>query len=149
MPLPWPAMMSRALVILLLTVACGPRPAAAPRPTSTPAPPTAIPTPQLPTPTPLPKPPTSTPQPDYRGMRTRLLTPLGAMIVAIRGNDRTQAAAHLADFNKVADDVLPAIGNDMSKPANALHSAIVNVRSHPGDLAALEQDRRNLLADIP
>lgn len=82
-------------------------------------------------------------------MRTRLLTPLGAMIIAVRGNDRPQAAAHLADFNKVADEQLPVIERDMSRQANALHSAITNVRAHPGDLALLEQTRRDLLADIP
>ena len=82
-------------------------------------------------------------------MRTRLLTPLGALIIAVRSNDRTQAASHLADFNTVANDILPKIDKDVSKPANALHSAITNVRTHPGDVAALEEDRRQLLAAIP
>jgi hypothetical protein len=89
------------------------------------------------------------PTPNYRAMRVRLLTPLGALIVALRGNDRTQAAAHLADFNQVADTILPSVAQDTSKEANALHSAITNVRSHPGDVSALENDRRALLADIP
>lgn len=101
---------------------------------------------QVPTPAPTAVP---TPQPDYRGMRTRLLTPLGALIVANRGSDRAQAAAHLTDFNKVAESIMPIIELDMSTRANALHSAIVNVRSHPGNVAALEQDRLNLLRDIP
>lgn len=79
----------------------------------------------------------------------QLLTPLGALIIADRGGNTSQAAAHLADFNKVAEEILPKIEVDMSKPANALHSAIVNVRTHPGNVAALEQDRLNLLADIP
>lgn len=81
-------------------------------------------------------------------MRGQLLSPLGSLIVAVRGNN-TLAAAYLADFNKAGDEILPKIEHDVSKPANALHSAIVNVRSHPSNLAALEQDRLTLLSDIP
>lgn len=144
------------LVLLIITAAvctaCStPRAPAAPTtptPTRTAAP-TATPRPAVPTATLTPREPTNTPPPDYRGMRTRLLTPLGAMIIAVRGNNRPQAAAHLANFNHVADEVLPVIERDLSKQANALHSTIMNVRSHPGDLAALEQERRSLLAAIP
>lgn len=82
-------------------------------------------------------------------MRVSLTTPLGALIIANREKNPQRAAMHLAEFNQAANGILPQIEGDMSKQANALHSAIVNVRSHPGDLAALEQDRRNLLADIP
>lgn len=102
-------------------------------PTVAPAIPTAVPT----------------PQPNYRGMRTSLVIPLGALIVAVRNNNGPQSAAFLAQFNDAAESVLPVIASDTSKPGNALHSAIVNVRSHPGNLAALEQDRLSLLRDIP
>jgi hypothetical protein len=131
----------RALLIPLvgLIVACSPTTPAIVT-TPTPRPPTAVPTP---------RPPTATPTPNYRELRTRLVTPLGALIIAVRGNDRSQAAAHLAQFNQVADEILPRIDSDMSKEANALHSVIINVRSHPGNLAALEDDRRSLLAAIP
>lgn len=132
-------------LLCLLLIACSPR---APQPSAVGAvPPTAT-----IRPTAVPKPtaaPTNTPQPDYRSMRTRLLTPLGALIVATRGNDRTQAAAHLADFKRVGDDILPTIERDVSKQANSLHSAITNVPANPSDLNMLEQTRRTLLADIP
>lgn len=82
-------------------------------------------------------------------MRLRLVLPLSSMIVALQGNDRSLAAAFLAKFNSEADDILPRIEMDMSKSANAIHSAIVNVRSHPGNQAALEQDRQTLIVDIP
>lgn len=82
-------------------------------------------------------------------MRMRLSQPLSAMVVSLRGNDRSTTAAFLAKFNTEADEILPRLETDMSKSANALHSAIVNVRSHPGDQAALDQDLRSLLKDIP
>jgi hypothetical protein len=82
-------------------------------------------------------------------MRGRLLTPLGALIEAVRNRDPNRTAAgHLADFNREADAILPMIESDVSKQANVLHSAITNVRAHPGDVQNLEDIRRSLLADI-
>ena len=121
--------------ILLLAAACA-RPAAPPEL-------------RAPTPTSAPRPPTSTPTPDYRGMRQRLVEPLSALIVAVRSNDRAQAAGFLARFNAAGDEILPRIETDVSTPANLLHSAIVNVRAHPGDLAVLEQARQDLIRGIP
>lgn len=82
-------------------------------------------------------------------MRAKLVTPLSALIVAVRNNDRANAATFLAQFNAAGEEILPAIATDVSKPANILHSAIVNVRAHPGDLAGLEEIRRGLIAEIP
>lgn len=71
------------------------------------------------------------------------------MIVATRGRDASNAATFYARFNQAGDEVLAAVNNDMSKSANVLHSAVVNVRSHPSNLAALEEDRQTLITAIP
>lgn len=124
------------VIVTLLSLGCSSAPRAA---SATPAP-TALPTPRSAT---------ATPPPDYRGMALRLATPLSALIVAVRaGNPNQTAAGHLANFNAEADRILPAIEGDTSKPANMLHSAIVNVRAHPGDLTELEQIRRSLVTDF-
>ena len=136
------------LLLVMLTLACGPRAASEVRPTATPQPPTVVPTPTVPRPTSTAMPPTSTPTPDYGQMKAKLLIPLSGLIVAVRDKS-PQAAGFLARFNTEADDILPRIELDVSKSANVLHSAIGNVRSHPGNLAALEQDRQNLISDIP
>ena len=81
-------------------------------------------------------------------MKNQLLIPLSSLIVATREKNPSTAATFLAQFNAAGDAVLPKIEQDMSKPANALHSAVVNVRAHPGDLAGLEQIRSDLMRDI-
>jgi hypothetical protein len=61
---------------------------------------------------------------------------------------RSNAAGFLAQFNAAADEILPRIDSDMSKNANLLHSAIVNVRTSPGNLQVLEQTQRVLVLEI-
>jgi hypothetical protein len=126
-------------VSLGLMIAC-----AAPRP----AEPALTATPKPPTSTPALRPATATPAPNYREMRTRLTTPLGAMIIALRQNDRSAAAAHLAEFNQEGDRLMPLIESDMSVPASLLHSAIVSVRREPGNLPLLEKIRERLVIEI-
>jgi hypothetical protein len=82
-------------------------------------------------------------------MRARLVEPLGALIVATRERNTSNAATFLARFNQTGDEVLATLSSDMSKNANVLHSTVTNVRSHPNDLAALEEDRRSLMTAIP
>lgn len=132
-----------------------PAPTAAPEPTTAP---TAIPivATEVPAPTTVPTPPTVVApatevsqepvRPDYVKLRQELILPLGALIVATRNKSPT-AAQHLADFNVVAERVLPAIATDMSVNANRLHSVIVNVRDAAArkDLATLERERISLL----
>jgi hypothetical protein len=125
-----------AILFVFVLVGCSP---------ATPRPPTSTPVPTTPTP----RPPTATPAPDYRSMRSRLVEPLSAMIVAIRSRDTNNAAVFYARFNQAGDEVLASISSDTSKSANALHSAVVNVRTHPNNLAALEDDRQALIAAIP
>lgn len=122
-----------AALLVLLLAGCSPSPRA---PTSTAGPA-------------APRPPTATPAPDYRAMRARLVEPLSAMIVATRQRETANAATFFARFNQAGDDVLAAISSDTSKNANVLHSTVVNVRSHPSSLAALEEDRLSLMTAIP
>jgi hypothetical protein len=129
----------RSLVAVVATlgllVACSPAP---------PAPPTAPP----PTVTPVPVP-TTPPTPiaaavDYKALRQPLLIPLGALIVAVRA--RTPTTTYWLDqFNKAADQVLPAIDGDTSPNATRLRTSIMNVRAMPDNLDALEKSRSDLL----
>lgn len=101
--------------------------------------PTAVPAPTA-------APPAPTTGPNYGKYRQDLLLPLGALIVATR-NKSELTSKHLADFNAVADQVLPAIAGDMSVNANKLHSVITNVRDAAArkDLETLERERASLI----
>jgi hypothetical protein len=132
-----------AAMLVVVGAACAS--SQAPRAPAATAAPTAVATPR---PAPTERPPTATPAPDYRALREKILSPLGALIVTVREGKREDAAGWLAKFNQGADEILPVIERDLSKEGNALHSAIVNVRAHPSDLQALEEVRLHLLQDI-
>ncbi len=150
-------------VVCLLSVACGSdtpaaRDAAPTRtavPISTAAPTALIPTPIAPPPTSTVSPtrtavPISTAAPtaiNYTALRTGLLTPLSALIIATRANNTQQMAQHFNNFTVEAEKVLPVIKSDMSTNANRLNSAIVNTRDAYArkDVAALESVRLQLL----
>jgi hypothetical protein len=82
---------------------------------------------------------------DYKAIRQPLLIPLGALIVATRAQQPSNAEAWLAAFNKAADEVLPAIEGDTSVDATRLRTAINDIRTTPADLAVLERSRALLL----
>ena len=85
-------------------------------------------------------------EPDYAQLRQDLVLPLGALIVATRGNS-PNIPRHLSDFNAAAERVELVIATDMWVNANRLHSANVNVRDAAArkDLATLERERLGLL----
>ena len=135
-----------ALVIALgLLVACAP-PAPTPPPTA--APPAQA-TAPLPTATAVPQaratvPPTTVAaNVDYKALRQPLLLPLGALIVAVRA--RRPTAYWVDQFNKAADQVLPAIEGDTSPTATKLRASIMSVRAMPDNLDSLEKSRGDLL----
>ena len=78
-------------------------------------------------PAPAPPPTAVAPSVDYKALRQPLLIPLGALIVAVRA--RTPTTTYWLDqFNKAADQVLPAIDGDTSPTATRLRTSIMNVR---------------------
>lgn len=82
-------------------------------------------------------------------MRTELLTPLAAYIVATR--DRSASAANWrSQFNAAADNVLPKIERDVSTNGNVLHSVITNVKEAMArdDLATIERERTRLITEV-
>lgn len=83
---------------------------------------------------------------DYRGYRTRLLTPLGAMIVSARNGSPT-GLNHFREFDRNATETLEAIAGQTSPQAVILRASISNVReAWPlRDVAALERERLRLL----
>jgi hypothetical protein len=109
-------MRSVAVVFLLLLVGCSATPAAPPTPTV-----------------------------DYKAITQPLLLPLGALIVAVRGNTPT-TAYWLAQFNTAAEGVLQAIDGDESGKANTLRTGIANIRAMPNNLQVLEDTRSTLLS---
>lgn len=131
--------LSTLTLALLVLLGCSAPQPSAPRPTATA---TVV------QPTMTPRPATPTPQPNYRELRNKLANPLSAMIVSIRDNDRSTAAAFLAQFNAAADAMLPILRNDPSDNAALLQSAIVSVRAQPGNLAQLTTIRERLELDI-
>src|SRR5687768_9207241 len=132
--------MRRQVFVLLIALALGCTSATPAAPTATPAPPPPTATP-APTSTPAPTA-TAAPVPgrDYKAIRQPLLIPLGALIVARRAGQPT-AAAWLTEFNKAADQVLPAIEGDTSVDATRLRTAITDIRAMPTDLQVLERSR--------
>jgi hypothetical protein len=81
---------------------------------------------------------------DYKALCQPLLLPLGALIVAVRAKTPT-TTYWLAEFNRAADKVLPAIEGDQSTNANRLRTAIANIRAMPNNLQVLEDSRSSLL----
>jgi hypothetical protein len=91
-----------------------------------------------------PTPPATQKQVDYKAITQPLLLPLGALIVAVRGNTPT-TDYWLGQFNKSADSTLQAIDGDSSDTATRLRTGIANVRARPTDLQTLEDTRSMLL----
>lgn len=82
-------------------------------------------------------------------MRQALVSPLSSLIAAVQAGDLANQRRFLSGFFDASEGVLGKIEKDTSKQANSLHSAIANVRAHPADLGVLQQERQNLIADIP
>jgi hypothetical protein len=123
------------LIILIAALLIGCTPVVAPAQTGAPrptAPATIVPT-------------ATTVRLDYVGLRTRLLTPLGGLIVAMRGDTGVQYQVDA--FEKVAHEIDPLIASDLSINGNRLHSAISNTRHaiSTKDVSELESVRRLLL----
>jgi hypothetical protein len=89
--------------------------------------------------------PTPTRTVDYKAITQPLLLPLGALIVAVRGNTPT-TSYWLDQFNAAADNVLQQIGGDNSASANTLRTGIANIRAMPNNLQVLEDTRSMFLS---
>lgn len=92
------------------------------------------------------RPPTATPRPGYSGLVTRLLVPLGAMIVSARDHTAT-GVIHYHSFTESAAQVRTALEGDTGPQAVVIRAAISNIHeAWPlRDVPALERERRRLL----
>lgn len=89
---------------------------------------------------------TPTPRINYRDMTTRLLTPLGAMIVSAR-NQTPSGVQHFQRFESQAVPILAELQGLSTPQAITIRAAVSNIReAWPlRDVEALERERRRLL----
>ena len=81
---------------------------------------------------------------NYPAIVQPMLIPLGALIVAVRAGTPT-ADFWVAEFNKAADNALPAIEGDQSPTAQQLRASILDIKAMPKNLQVLEDSRSKLL----
>jgi hypothetical protein len=93
-------------------------------------------------PTPVP---TGTPAPNYRGMVTRLLVPLGGMIVASRNSSPT--VANWLAFQSESGKIRAELEGNFAPQAIQIRASISNVEAAwpTRDTAAMERERERLL----